>query len=152
MMKIIVKGKGLIPRGYGLAPRLTPFNASFDHIAIMLATGTFQLETIDPDTKKPVIITKHNFRKLYSRHQEVKKSDIRKETTPAPVQVQDKVVEEKPNVEPMVEEVKPIISDIKPVEIKTEEVKAEEKPADNDILKPMDSEHNQYDWKKKNRK
>jgi hypothetical protein len=152
-MKIVVKGKGLIPRGYGLAPRLTPFNADLNHIAVMLATGTFQIETVDPDTNKPVIVTKQNVMKLYRRHEEVKKNGTKKEVTP----VQDKVVDEEVKVEiPKVEEIKPIVTEIKPIVV--EEAKAEipTKLADNDILIPIDTEsptENPSDnWKKKNRK
>ncbi len=68
MLKIIVKGSGLIPRGHGIAPRTTPFEADKKLIYLILVTDNLDPYFLNPDTKKFVKLTKANYEKMYDMY------------------------------------------------------------------------------------
>lgn len=47
MLKIQVLGSGMIPRGFGIAPRKEPFNADLDLITIILQTPGLKMNYLD---------------------------------------------------------------------------------------------------------
>lgn len=49
MLTIRVLGKGLIPRGFGLAPRMEPFKASLSTIEAIISTRGLTVEMQKPD-------------------------------------------------------------------------------------------------------
>ena len=80
MLMIRVLGKGLIPRGYGIAPRKDPFKADLTLIMTIMNTPGLKVEFINPDTMRPSPLTRDNVQKVYKRYEgrakEIKKSDI----------------------------------------------------------------------------
>ena len=69
MLRIQVLGKGLIPRGHGIAPKKDPFPADLTLIGIILATPGLIVKYIHPDTGKPTDLTRENYQKVYKLHQ-----------------------------------------------------------------------------------
>lgn len=68
MLKIQVLGKGLIPRGYGLAPRLNPFPADLILIGTILSTPGLTVNYLNPDTNKMCPLTKDNLKRIYNNY------------------------------------------------------------------------------------
>lgn len=68
MLRIQVLGKGLIPRGYGLAPRLDPFPADLMMIATILNTNGLTVNYIHPEDGKPRLLTKANVKRVYDTY------------------------------------------------------------------------------------
>jgi hypothetical protein len=68
MLPIIVEGRGLIPRGFGIAPRLTPFPADLQLIATIMNQGGLSASHVDPITKKKTPLTRENVRKVWDRY------------------------------------------------------------------------------------
>ena len=69
MLPIIVKGKGLIPRGHGIAPKLDPFYAGLNTITLIMNTRGMSVEFVDPRNKKSTPLTRDNFRQVYDEYQ-----------------------------------------------------------------------------------
>lgn len=67
MLKIQVLGKGLIPRGYGLAPRVNPFPADLTLIGTILNTNGLTVNYLNPETNKMCPLTKENLKKVYDK-------------------------------------------------------------------------------------
>ena len=84
MLKIQVLGRGLIPRGYGLAPRKTPFFADLMMIETILHTNGLQVVMIHPEDGHGVRVTTQNVRKLWNAYSDKYKSDVRAGKTKAP--------------------------------------------------------------------
>ena len=68
MLKIQVLGKGLIPRGYGLAPRLNPFPADLILIGTILDTYGLSVNYLNPDDNAMHPLTKNNLKKIYNKY------------------------------------------------------------------------------------
>jgi hypothetical protein len=68
MLPIIVKGKGLIPRGHGIAPKLFPFPASIQLIRLILNTKGLSVEFVDPETNTNTPINNSNLEKIYENY------------------------------------------------------------------------------------
>jgi len=84
MLKIQVLGKGLIPRGHGIAPRKTPFDADLNLIKLILATGTFKVNMLTPATGKLIPLTNGNLQKMWNTYG-VQKKVASKPTVTQPV-------------------------------------------------------------------
>lgn len=67
MLKIRVLGTGMIPRGLGLAPRLTPFPADKTLIATILA-AKFKVEFVHPEKGIFIELTNKNFAQMYDKY------------------------------------------------------------------------------------
>ena len=67
-LKIQVFGKGLIPRGYGLAPRKNPFPADYVLIGTILNTPGLSVKYINPETGVPADLTKSNLKKIWDKY------------------------------------------------------------------------------------
>lgn len=68
MLKIRVLGKGLIPRGYGLAPKKEPFLVDFETLAVMLYTPGLKPEYYHPGSTKFLPLTIYNAREIYNKY------------------------------------------------------------------------------------
>lgn len=68
MLKIQVLGSGLIPRGYGLAPRVEPFPADLTLIQTIMATPGLSVNMIHPDDGHIVAITNANIKRLWEKY------------------------------------------------------------------------------------
>lgn len=130
MLKIQVLGKGMIPRGYGLAPRKEFFKADLTLIHTILITPGLKVNAIAGD--KIVELTKSNVKKIWDKY----RSDVYKQSTePAQVELTEEVKVEEPvkenkevkKEETKKEEVKQVVTpskEEKVVETKKEEVKS----------------------------
>ena len=67
MIPIQVLGTGLIPRGYGLAPRTKPFMADRLLIGTILATPGLIVNFVNPETGAVTKITSKNMDRLISK-------------------------------------------------------------------------------------
>ena len=67
-LKIQVLGKGLIPRGYGLAPRKDPFNADLTLIQTILATPGLIVNYVRPEDNKPVPLDRANLMRVWNKY------------------------------------------------------------------------------------
>ena len=74
MLNIIVLGSGLIPRGYGIAPRKNPFQADLKLIKLLIDTNGLKPCFINPDTKAAVPLTAANCEKMYQIYGTEKKA------------------------------------------------------------------------------
>lgn len=90
MLKIQVFGKGLIPRGYGLAPRKEPFSADLSLITLIMNTAGLTVNYIHPETKNSVPLTRESFQKVYRTYS----SDVINTTKKASVKPEEKKKEE----------------------------------------------------------
>jgi len=72
MLKIQVLGKGLIPRGYGLAPRKEFFKADLNLIQTILMTPGLKVNMLNPEDDKIIAVTNANVKRLWERY----RSDI----------------------------------------------------------------------------
>lgn len=109
MVKIVILGNGLIPRGGGIAPRLNPFEADINLIRTSILTNGLQVYMINPDTGNKVRVTMQNYEKMYKAFDHkpaINKVATKVETPKAP-------------------EVKPVIIEPKPVETPVMELKTE---------------------------
>lgn len=72
MLFIQVLGTGIIPRGFGLAPRKEPFKADLLLIQTILASPSkFTVNMLHPTTKRFVEITNKNVRTMYERYSDL---------------------------------------------------------------------------------
>lgn len=84
MLKIQVLGKGMIPRGYGLAPRLEPFPADFTLITTIMSTPGLNVNMIHPETGRVVPLTNQNVKRMYETYANYKpKQNSTPATSPA---------------------------------------------------------------------
>lgn len=83
MLKIQVMGKGMIPRGYGLAPRKEPFPADLNLIQVILSTPGLSVNMINPETNKPTPITNQNLLRMWDKYSDVRTSTKTVQTTPS---------------------------------------------------------------------
>ncbi len=68
MLKIRVLGKGLIPRGYGLAPRKDPFPADLTLISTILHTPGLEVHMLHPGDGHDIKVTTSNVKKLWDQY------------------------------------------------------------------------------------
>ncbi len=64
MLRIRVLGKGLIPRINTIAPRMDPFPADPNLVALIMSTPGLKVEFENPDNGKFVPITRDNYRQV----------------------------------------------------------------------------------------
>ena len=79
MLQIQVLGRGLIPRGYGLAPRKTPINADLNLINLIMATPGLKMKYIDPNNGTAHDLTNKNLKTVWEKFG----TDVQKKTVPA---------------------------------------------------------------------
>lgn len=77
MLKIQVLGNGLIPRGYGLAPRKDPFQADLTLIRTILSTAGLKVNMIHPETNRPVEITNQNLKRMWDTYNNYDMSKVK---------------------------------------------------------------------------
>lgn len=68
MLNIQVLGKGLIPRGLGIAPRKEPFPADYSLIATIMQTHGLKVNMIRPDDGKVVELTPNNVKRMWDKY------------------------------------------------------------------------------------
>lgn len=90
MLRIQVLGKGLIPRGLGLAPRKEPFMADFTLIATILATPGLKVNMLHPEDGHAIELTNNNLKRnwdKYANYQKKANTPAAPQTAPvAPIQ------------------------------------------------------------------
>lgn len=139
MIKVRILGKGLIPRGYGLAPRKEPLEVDWNFLNILLNNGSFKIQGLDIDKKEFVEINLANAKKMYELLSKKKPSTVQKVEAkvvkPVEVKVEQPVVIEESKVEEhKVEEVIPVV----------EEIKIEEEKQSFDRRNKFDKKKNKY--------
>ena len=145
MIKDRILGHGLIPRGYGLAPRKEPLEIDWNFLNILLNNGSFKIQALVPDKKEFVDITIGNAKKMYEllskKRTEVKEVIKVEPKVVQPVKVQPVVVKEEPIIveEPIKVEEVVQVEEVLPVE----EVKVEE------TFKPVEEERSYFDKRNK---
>ena len=156
MLKIQVLGKGLIPRGYGLAPKKNPFPADLILIETILKNPGLKVRMMHPDDGHFVDVTTKNVKRLWDAYSDKYTKDPKDgmhgkvSTHVAPVKPVAPKVE--PKEEPVVtptDVLKPQVETPVTEEVKEEdkqETKTEEK---QDGFKPMTNTN--YDNNKKNK-
>lgn len=166
-LRIQVYGKGLIPRGLGLAPRIAPFPADQLLCATILNTNGLSLKFIHPETGNPVDLTKKNMKRMFELYDgkiykgtptattapvtpqqkvETKTEPDVSKVTPSPATPQDHTKVETPVEEVKEEENSTTVTE----ETKTDDTKVEEK-SDNG-LKPMNRpEENKNNYQNNNK-
>lgn len=140
-LKIQVLGKGIIPRGLGLAPRKEPFNAEYNTISVIVATPGLKVNMIHPDDGHLVEVTNKNLKRLYdtySNYVPAKKVAPIKAAEKVEVPVQQPAA---PVVEAKVEEVAAQSEEVA-VEEKVEEVKVVEPVTKNQKYDKYQNKHN----------
>ena len=147
MLKIQVLGKGLIPRGYGLAPRLNPFPADMILIGTILNTYGLSVNYLNPDDNNMHPLTKENLKKIYNKYgmgnnnittskQNVVNNGTPKEEVPA-TGISTPSAATTSSVNPTAAPVVPPTNNLNPEE-KKEENKVEEKT--NETVAPVNNE------------
>jgi len=125
MLSIQVLGSGLIPRGYGIAPRKEFFKADLNLITTILSTNGLKVNMKTPDGKI-IPLNNSNVKKMWDKYrsdniQSVKKNVETPKSPVAPV-VEPPKAPEVTNVPPVVT---PPVDPVKPNESKVEEPKVE---------------------------
>lgn len=92
MLKIQVLGKGLIPRGHGIAPKLEPFPADLTLIGTIIGTPGLSLNYIHPETGRPMKLTRENYQSVYKKF---KDGNYSKPTIQQSQEIKPKAVENK---------------------------------------------------------
>lgn len=72
MLKIQVFGRGMIPRGLGLAPRKNPFMADLSLIGIIMDTPGLTVKYINPEDGRSVPLTRQNLKKVWEKYGKTK--------------------------------------------------------------------------------
>ena len=144
MLPVWVDGKGLIGRGYGLAPRKTIINAGKDLMEFFLSNPNITPVHVDPETKKSVRINRENYEKILQRYNE-KRKEKKVDITPNPVKEEKQItppVVSNPTVVPPPPPVPPSIVPITPEETKKEET-SDVTPTNNDGVteEPINENH-----------
>lgn len=104
MLKIQVLGRGMIPRGYGLAPRLEPFPADFTLITTIMSTPGLNVNMIHPETGRVVPLTNQNVKRMYETYANYKpKQNSTPATSPAIPATEKVPATEPPKVIPPVQ-------------------------------------------------
>lgn len=68
-LKIQVNGRGLIPRGYGLAPRKDPFMANdINLIGLILNTSGLSVKYVNPSNGRLEDLSKKNLKKVWDQY------------------------------------------------------------------------------------
>lgn len=75
MLKIQVLGKGLIPRGYGIAPKKTPFPADLTLIGIILSTPGLKVNFLNPETNVFSPLTRENYQRTYKKYENYRRNN-----------------------------------------------------------------------------
>lgn len=148
-LKIQVLGRGLIPRGYGLAPHIDPFSADKMLISTILATPGLKVNYINPNTMKPEPLTSKNLRTVWEKFSNVR-VDLKAESAPVeptthpvtPDPKQIPVVDPTPVTPPKAETPAAVVAPPAP-----EMKKGEEKP----VQKPVEKKEEKKDEKKDDR-
>lgn len=65
MLQVIVLGSGLIPRGYGIAPRKTPFEVDMNTVKLFVYTAGLNTYAVNPTSGAKVLLTPSNYEKTY---------------------------------------------------------------------------------------
>lgn len=147
-LKIQVLGKGMIPRGYGLAPRKEPFMADRTLIATILATPGLKVKYLNPNTNKFEGLTRDNFNRIYQAYNGVtaptKKVAVtapQAPLTPTPAAPVTPKAADVVSTAPVVEEKKEEtpVEDVAPVVIE-EETPAVEEKVEEDVVVPVAEE------------
>ena len=68
MLKIQVLGKGLIPRGLGIAPRKEFFPADFNLIHTILLCPGLKVNMLCPENNKVIPVTNTNLKRLWDKY------------------------------------------------------------------------------------
>ena len=123
-LKIQVLGKGLIPRGYGLAPRKDPFNADLTLIQTILSTPGLIVNYIRPEDNKPVALDRNNLKRVWDKYNNHAKKQVAQNvsatTNTRPSAPVTKPIPEPAPVPPVV---KPVSSPATPVVTSVEDSK-----------------------------
>lgn len=85
MLKIQVLGSGLIPRGYGLAPRKEPFPADLTLIHTIMSTPGLRVNMITPDDNRTIELTNGNLKRFWEKYNNYQPSAPTKTTVTNPV-------------------------------------------------------------------
>lgn len=168
MIKIQVLGRGMIPRGYGLAPRMTPFNADLQTITTIMNTPGLTVRYINPETGSPCPLDRKNVKKVWDKYRDwVPEQTAAPQTTPhvpekpvVPQRPTEPVVPVKPSNSPVVEspvsKVAPTAESKTPVEpvkpssaTKTDEHKAEDSQDEKLVVKPITNNNQNHNNNKK---
>jgi len=164
MLKIQVLGKGMIPRGLGLAPRMEPFPADRNLIATILQTPSMSINYLHPENGKLFPLTRQNMKTVLEKYGKATYKNQEKVANTAPHTPADdekaapeteKPKEETPAKPPVSEPPKPVtppqqpsvkVDPPKPAqdakveekkdESKKDEPKADSKPGDKKDEKP----------------
>lgn len=68
-LNIQVNGHGMIPRGYGIAPRKEPFPVTdLYFISLILNTPGLSVKFVNPESNKLENITKNNLKKIWDKY------------------------------------------------------------------------------------
>lgn len=104
MLKVQVLGKGMIPRGYGLAPRLEPFPADFTLITTIMSTPGLSVNMIHPENGRVVPLTNQNVKRMYETYANYKpKQNSTPTSSPAVPVIENVSTPEPPKVIPPVQ-------------------------------------------------
>lgn len=119
MIKVRILGQGLIPRGYGLAPRKDPISVDWRFLNLLLNYGSFKIQYLDPEKKQFFDVTNANAKKVYEKFSAINVPADLKIEEPKKVEpkvVKPAVVVEQPKVveEPIAKEVVPeVVPEVK---------------------------------------
>jgi hypothetical protein len=133
MLKIQVLGRGLIPRGHGLAPKKDPFPADLMTIGAILSTPGLSATYIHPEKNKALPLTRDNYQTIYKKfdNAHLSKKEVPEQKLEQEVELTDHIhtVVGSTTVEPPVETVE-VVEAAAPVEEKKEVVVVETKEQD----------------------
>lgn len=145
-LKIQVLGKGLIPRGYGLAPRKDPFNADLTLIQTIMSTPGLIVNYIRPEDNKPIKLDRTNVKRVWDKYNNPAKKYVAQGssvvTNSRPVVPTVKHIPEPAPVPPTV---KPIQAPVEESQIKenaenpTDEEKTTASESSDDVFKPINA-------------
>ena len=140
-LPIKVNGRGLIPRGHGLAPK-SFVKADEQLVQLIMQTAGLSMEYIHPETNGLIPITRTNYRELFASHEAYlnaknnatspSKTNVNPVTAPPVTTPVNPVTAPVTNVTPEVE---------KKEEVKKEEVKEDKKEEKKEFtMKPIHKE------------
>ncbi len=69
MIKIVVLGYGLIPRGKGIAPRRDPFKVDLQTLKTILGTDGLQVFAVNPLNNIKTRLNFQNFERIYKKYE-----------------------------------------------------------------------------------
>lgn len=147
MLKIQVLGNGMIPRGYGLAPRLEPFPADLTLIKTIMSTHGLTVNMLNPATGKFVNLTPKNVDKMWKSYKDVRSNVMAsaqqdKVETPAKVENNEQPAKEESSVNEEASKADNANSKEEPREEKPAPVE-EKKPQQNNYQNNNNSKNNQ---------